>query len=173
MNDNDNSADICRQCQHLLVKIDTTLNLMRRDYTKIIYVMLGMIASGIGLKFVGTPWYLYIFVYAALLSAVFLIGVTIHYWKHISFYERMIRIFFSVMLLYGTSLRVYFYKMGERLPQDLGILANLLYIIICILFMAKVLRENRPQANKERRQCARMNGCVCSIQQETHDNGKL
>ena len=140
----------CRECYTILnkmcVKIEMMKNVMdnmRSDNMKIIFALIALVAANFGLKYLGTPWWLYIGVGMSIFASIFLLCCTIMTWSKINKVWMFLGITVSVKLMYASVLRIFFYHNNLRLPQLCGIPAQLLDAIVCILLVIMFWREGR------------------------------
>ena len=132
----------CVECKMLLAEIKTTLDIMNGNYMKLFIAMLGIIAATIGVKFIGTPWYVHAAIYSALFSTVFVAFSTLIYWRRLKFWRRWIRVIFVFIVLYVSLLRIYHYNLGTPLTQTEGFIMNILYILLCIGFVFRTWNDD-------------------------------
>lgn len=171
----------------MLVEVKSEMGHINKSLMKIVYAMLGIISGQLGAEFfkkqfvttvahaaevakavvtsrADIPVYLTIGVYVALSCGVF---VLLSIWasrKQITKTEKTIYFLFVVMLFYGSGLRIYFYAIGERIPQIWGFLSNFLYCLIsgaiCVRawsFSAlpfKLLGKERRRSVREQDACS-------------------
>jgi len=115
----------------LFGRIDTKLNQILKENSKMMFAMLAIIASSIGLKFIGSPVHTILFSYASLFGGTFLSLSTIVYWKKLKPRIRVFRVSFAVLVLFSTAVRSFIYKPGiEPSPEWFSPAIDLLYVWI-------------------------------------------
>ena len=110
----------CSDCFGELKLIGQNLTLLRGDIMKIVYALLGLVAANFGLKYLGTPWYLYLFVGASIVTCVFLLCVTISSWKKIPPLWKILGLTIAVRMGFVSFLRAYCYSHDIPLFQWAG-----------------------------------------------------
>jgi len=133
----------CVDCYVALSEIKVTINLLRGDLMKILYVMLGMIGAQIGVKYLGTPWHLYIMVYVSIITTVFLLASTLFSWRAIPRLWRGLG--FSLAMLFGFSsgIRLLCYSKMIPLPKEAGVVVQALYVLCGTLVVIIFWRNGR------------------------------
>jgi hypothetical protein len=142
----------CIDCYAMLTEIKTLLGSLRGDLMKIIFVLLGLEAGKIGVKYLGTPWHLYIMVYVCLGVSAFLFASTIYAWakKKIEWLWGVLGIILTIHFGYESILRIVFYSQGSRIPRHYGIYAQLISVAAAIIVFIIFFRNGRWDG-KERR----------------------
>jgi len=125
-----------------LTSIETKLDLLRKDYSKVMFAMLGIIAATLGVKFIGTPPLVHIATYTALLTGMFLLTSTIANWKRMAIGRRLVRLSFATFLFYSVSARILVFTAGIDLPPNWYVPGvDLFFIVISIILMMVVWRR--------------------------------
>ena len=133
----------CTDCLMILNKIDVTLNLLRADLVKIIISMLGMIAAQIGVKYLGTPWYLYIMVYVSIVVSIFLVASTVYSWRQIPVLWRVLALSLAVMFSTAAGCRIWAYVQDLPMSKNMGIVMQLIQALSGVLVMVIFWRNGR------------------------------
>jgi len=164
----------CGECHKILTEIKVMVDLsvkenvnLRKDFMKIVLALLALVGSNIGLKFLGTPFYLYIGVGSALFGGIFLACSVIVFKDELDFYEKWQRILVAAVVLYASILRIYFYRKGITIPQNFGLAQNVLYTVL-VWFMIYSAWKYKPRrwpwsGMKERRKCVKEHNCSCGV----------
>ncbi len=136
-----NSSELsCKDCLAVIGKLDVKIDLLNTNMMKIFFAMLGIIGANIGTKYIGTPLYIYMAIYSALFSGIFVILVTIYKRKYLSFLQVYIQTVFSLIVFYVSGLRIYHYQAGTSLTQLEGFISNILMILLAWGFIIKAWR---------------------------------
>lgn len=130
-------------CQQLLYEIHAEMRIMQQHFMKLFYGMLGMIAATMGVKFLGTPWYVHIGGYVVWFTGVFLLSITIGYWQKIRTRQKILSLELSAMMLFSMFVRTFMYEVGkEPPPVYLGIGINFFYVLIAVTLVIISYRNN-------------------------------
>ena len=95
-------------------KICTELEMIRRDYIKIVYALIAVIAANLGIKLAGTPAIVDVMIYLSLFAGVFTGLMLISSWKYLSKWMRALQVVFSVFMLFNGSAQIWIYRPGEQ-----------------------------------------------------------
>lgn len=140
----------CVDCYVTLNRISATMEMLQKDTLKIVYALIGLIAAQFGLKFLGTPWYLYVTVGVSIVASVFLLLCTSKMWYKIPFVWRILGLSGSFILGFKAICRIYYYRLDQRLPPELGIPVQLVEAFIAFILIV-VFWQNGRWNGKERR----------------------
>ena len=135
-------GDVCNVKESQIVT-NTKLEWVNNNYQKIIYSMLGLIAASLGLKFMGSPWWMILFTYAALFSGVFVLSSVVFEWKNLCLLNRLIRIVFSVFILFSCICRVYVFEAINGTPEWYTPVVDLFFIVLSVLLTLLVWKYNK------------------------------
>jgi len=133
-------------------RIVLALDMMRKDYNKIIYALMGMVAATIGIKFIGTPWYIDLSTFFTLGAGVFLLGVLIGQWKSFSINQRITRIIISLFMLFVAITQIFVYRIGDEIPPEwFPPMTHLFFVAIavCITISTWKMRLSPKDKNKK------------------------
>jgi hypothetical protein len=95
-------------------KICTELEMIRRDYTKIVYALIAVIAANLGIKLAGTPAIVDIMIYLSLFSGVFTGLMLISAWKFLQRWMRVLQAVFSIFMIFNGIAQIWLYRPGEQ-----------------------------------------------------------
>lgn len=122
-------------------KINVTLSDLSNRLYKIIYAVLGLLGASIGLKFVGTPWYVDMFVFASLTAAIFVMAFTITNWKCMTKLQRFFRVSFGMFTIFSSAVHICIYQPGvEASPTWFAPTIDVFLTLLCILFIITTWR---------------------------------
>jgi len=148
----------CQACLDALQRIEVQhskfneqLRMLNGNFMKIVYAMFALIGANVGTKYIGTPILVYCGVYAAILSAIFVLLITVAKWRCLNFWERWIRLSFVSYVVWVSGLRIYSYQAGMSLTQNQGIFANMSLIILALGFIMLAWRRDSMRQKKKRR----------------------
>jgi hypothetical protein len=137
------------RCNELLTSIHTQIGMIRRDYMKLFYLMFAMIAASMGVEFLGTPWYIHVMGYLTWLSGIFVLCTTFGFWKQLTIWQRLIRLEFSLMLLYSIAVRTFVFRVAVDLaPRFFGIGMTSFFILISFTLIIHSWREDGVHRGK-------------------------
>ena len=126
-----------------------TLDIMRKDYNKIIYALIGIVAASLGLKFVNTPWYIDAAIYVCELVGVFVTFHLISIWKDLNLSNRVMRIVLISIMLFSSVVQTLVYRPGhDPSPQWFSPIINILLILLGVTSMWAVWKH-KPAKSKE------------------------
>lgn len=162
MTDQKESDVTCTDCYAILAEIKAEMKTAReyqQAYTtnqqasnnKIMIMMLGIIAANIGVKFIGTPWYIHMGVYVALVASVFLLSSVVLGWRRINWRKKVLMLAYSSSVLYATALRIYHYQAGTNLTKFEGFFMNLAYTFVSMMFIVAFWNSNYWNGKERRR----------------------
>ncbi len=130
---------ICRECQKILVELQTSISHIvdrmeanEKLLGKIVFALLGIIGATIGVKFIGTPWYVEVAIYSALISAIFMTGVTVWRFRYLSKGRIIIRLSYAMLVVHATGVRIYYYAKELPIPMEAGVAQNMLFVCLAI-----------------------------------------
>jgi hypothetical protein len=132
-------------------KIVVSLDMMRKDYNKIIYALIAIVAANIGLKFAGTPWYVDVGIYVSLVSGIFSCILVIVSKKYLSLRNFIIRLSFSLIIFGQGIAQIILFNKASTLSGGPAMAAyDIIISIICVLLMAFFWRDHRKQGDNKR-----------------------
>jgi len=140
----------CVDCIRILEKLDTTLTLLRGDVMKIVYALLGLVAANFGLKYLGTPWYLYLAVGSSIVASVFLLCATIFSWKSINKVWKMIGITIAIRLAGVSIIRIVCYSQDIPIYRWAGVPVQVMDAFICVLLIIMFWHNGRWNGRERR-----------------------
>jgi len=132
-------------------EIRAILESLNGNMMKIFFALLGIITASVGTKYIGTPIYVYVAVYMALVSATFVAGITIAKRRCLAFWEIWIRAAFCTQVFYSSALRVYHYQTQTKLTQVEGVFSNVIYLLLAVGFITLAWKRDSARKNKKRR----------------------
>ncbi len=88
-----------------LTSIDTKLDFLHKDYTKLMFGMMAIVGATVGLKIMGTPPITIIATYTAVFCMLFLLLVVALRWKYLSWSSRLVRGSFALFTAYSVICR--------------------------------------------------------------------
>ncbi|MFA5377994.1 MAG: hypothetical protein WC455_19745 [Dehalococcoidia bacterium] len=133
-----------------LAVICTTLDIMRKDYNKIIYALIGIVAASFGMKFIATPWYVDLAVYICELVGVFVFFQLISVWKDLNLANKAMRIvLITIMLISSVTQSVIYHPGHEASPPWFAPIINILLILLGITSMWAVWKHNPKSKDKK------------------------
>jgi hypothetical protein len=80
--------------------------------TKVVLSLLGLVAANVGLKFVGTPWYVDLAIYMSWFATIFLAGSMWFQRRNITPRRMVIRVVFISGLLFSIIMRSFVFEAG-------------------------------------------------------------
>jgi len=127
----------------LLGKINAKLDEILKNNVRLMVAMLGIIAAGIGVKFIGTPLITEIAAYAAFICSVFLVSTAfilikrrVH-WARYTF--RIVMAAFVMFSVFGKSV---IFKSGHELaPLWYAPVIDCFFIVLCVLLIIATWRN--------------------------------
>jgi hypothetical protein len=122
---------------------------MRKDYSKIIYALIGIIGATLGMKLIGTPWYIDLAIYFTEFSTLFLILTTWKFWKELNLAMRIVRVF--AILLFATSsiTQTFIYSpIDQNPPVWFPFVINILQTMLALAFIWSAWMFKPHKANK-------------------------
>jgi hypothetical protein len=126
-----------------------TLDIMRKDYNKIIYALIAILAASLGLKFVNTPWYIDAGVYLCEAGGVFVLLLLLSSWKELNLANRSMRIVLVAIMLFSSIVQTIVYSPGsEPSPKWFSPIISGLLILLAITSSWAVWRH-KPAKSKE------------------------
>ena len=133
-----------------------TLSMMRNDYNKIIYALIGVIAASLGLKFINTPWYVDVAVFICELTGVFVFFHLISVWKTLNLANRILRILLVVIMLFSSVVQtIVYHPVEEPAPTWFIFAVNILLILLAgsSLWAVWVHKPKVPPAKTQEGEC--------------------
>jgi hypothetical protein len=90
----------------------TKVDGIERNNLKIVIALIGVIAAQVGVKLVGSPWYIDLSVAASCFSGIFLGGTLIVWWKEFSIQQKLFRILVSLFTISNAVIQIFVYHPG-------------------------------------------------------------
>ena len=117
-------------------KICTEMEMIRRDYTKIVYALIAVIAANLGIKLAGTPAIVDVMIYLSLLSGVFTGLMLISAWKFLSNQMKGLQAIFSIFMLFNGAAQIWLYRPGEQpSPVWFNLVTNGFEILLAVFLI--------------------------------------
>jgi hypothetical protein len=138
------------QMEHIVIeklaRIETKVDTLKNDFMKMIAGLVGIIAANIGLKFVGTPWYVIVCVYMSIFAGVFLLASILLQWKVLTNLDKVIRTVFALFILYSSFCREFLFDVSTGVPLWYTPIVDIFLTGICILLIVRVWNQKRKEA---------------------------
>lgn len=126
-----------------------TLDMMRKDYNKIIYALIAIVAANLGLKFISTPWYIDVAVYLCTFSGAFVLCQLIMVWNELRLANQVMRILTIAVLLTSSVTQMIIYHPGEEAsPGWFPITINILLTLLAVSMVWSVWKTPVPRPKK-------------------------
>lgn len=141
--------------EKILVNTELTcqaIEMMHKDYSKIVFALLGIVAATLGLKFAGTPWYIDATIYLSLFAGVFVLGVSISFRKDLALPQRVLRFIFSTFMIFNGIVQTVIYQPGtEVAPTWFTPIIEFFLIIIafCLVWATWTIKPKKVKKEKE------------------------
>ena len=118
-----------------IVALCQSIDDMRKDYSKIVFALIGVVTATIGAKFIGTPWYIDLAVYFTEFSMAFLFFSTIQAWKSLTKQMKATRVIAILLLIVSSVTQTIVYAPGVEhspiwFPPVINVLLSLLAVTL-------------------------------------------
>lgn len=125
-----------------LTSIDTKLDFLHRDFSRIIFAMLGIIAANLGMKFIGSPAHIIIFTYVALFAVVFMLSNLVSNWNKLDWLTKTFRTSITTLIMFSVTCRILIFEVGIQFPPMWYTpVIDILFIIICVLTVMRTWKR--------------------------------
>jgi hypothetical protein len=136
----DDTENILNSVCILNEKVDN----LNKNMMRIVYACLGIIAATLGVKLIGSPWWVDLFTFFACFSVVFLIGETIIDWKELSFGNKIFRIVYILFVSFSVISRIFFFNPINGTPLWFTPVIDSFFALLCIIIVLKaILGKNK------------------------------
>ena len=95
-------------------RICTEMEMIRKDYFKIVYALIAVIAANLGIKLAGTPVIVDVLIYLSLFAGVFTGLMLISSWKYLQNWMRVLQAIFSIFMLFNGIAQIWLFRPGEQ-----------------------------------------------------------
>ena len=155
--------DDCRSCLNAVGELRRDVGEMKGLLTslndsimKIFYALIALAGASIGTKFIGTPWYVEIAMWATMSSGLFVGLITLAKRKCLSFWEKWIRWSFVCYCFWVSGLRIYHYQVDTPLTRTEGIVSQMILTSLAVGFITLAwrrtqMRKDEIKPDRERR----------------------
>lgn len=123
----------------IFTKLDTYEKSLEGLVMKVVIALIAVVAANVGLKFVGSPWWVGLTAYVSFFASAFLLGSVFVTWRKITWPSRLVRLVFATFMAASSITRLFLFEPeAEVAPAWFPGLMDGFFVILAALLVIAV-----------------------------------